>query len=125
MPRPGSGQREEACPILLFRQPVAARRACEPVCQVVVKYASPDLSPAAAVDTCSGSFPAASAKFVDKAFQRESRLQRIDGAHPAQRHRSFGHHVFDRVVRDSVNRSGLVGKIGIDIVRNGLPLLPR
>ena len=64
-------------------------------------------------------------QFVDEAFQANPGLQRIDGAHPAERHRSFGHHIFDGVVRDSVDRAGLVGQIGIDTVRNGLPFLSR
>ena len=63
-------------------------------------------------------------EFVDETFERESRLQRVDGAHPAQRHWSFGHHVFDGVVRDAVDRAGFVGQIGIDTVRNGLTFLP-
>ena len=63
-------------------------------------------------------FPGGDREFIDKAFQRERGLQRIHRAHPAERYGRFGHHIFDRIVRKAVDRTGFVGEIGIDSIRH-------
>ena len=71
-----------------------------------------------------GIFAGGDREFVNKTFQREPGLQRVDRAHPAKRHRCLSHHVLDQVICNSVDRTRLIGEIGVDAVGNRLALLP-
>ncbi len=62
-------------------------------------------------------------EFIDEALQRKRRLQRVDRTHPAQRHRRFGHHVFDQIVGNAIDWTRLIGQIGIDSIRDRLAFL--
>ena len=122
MPRPDGDQRAVVCPTRFFGGQLQHRTHASRVPRGVevskILIFGQKLQPVLERILAGGE-----REFVDKTFQRETSLQRVDGAHPAQRHRSFGHHVLDRVVWNSVNRTCLVGKIGIYIVRNRLSLL--